>query len=119
MRGKLESQGTKLAFVFMESETLAEPFFARYGVADALRFSDPNQVLYGAFELGHVRFFEMARPSTLWRFIKSIWAGYGVSFSETDMSQMSGSFLFHNGKIVKSFRNKAVSDKPDYCELAT
>ena len=119
MRGTIEAEGTKLAFVFMENRERAATFFAKYGVAGALQFSDPTQALYRAFELRRTSFLRMLWPPTVWRYIKaSVFAGHGVSSSSTDMEQMPGGFLFHRGKIVKSFRHKTVADRPDYCELA-
>lgn len=117
-RAQFAAEGTRLAFVYMEGPERAEAFFKSYGVPDALQFSDPQQHLYRAFELRRNSLFQMISPVTMWRFFRATFSGHGASFSTTDMNQMPGSFLFHKGKIIKAYRNKTVSDRPDYCELA-
>ena len=101
----------------MESTEKGAAFFAKYGLTDALQFSDPKQALYQAFELERTNVWSMFRIGTLWRFITSMLVGHGVSFSDVDMMQMPGSFLFYKGAILKSYRHKTVADRPDYCEL--
>ena len=120
MRGKIEATSTKLAFVHMEPPERAAVFFAKYGLSDTLRFHDPKQALYNAFELRRSSHSAMFKAANLWRFLKAgLLAGHGVFFSKTDMLQMPGGFLFHEGRILKSYRHKLVSDRPDYCELGT
>jgi len=117
VRGRLEQDGTKLAFVYMENTERGSAFLAQYGVADALQFSDPERALYQVFELERTNVWRMFKLSTLWRFIKSMWAGYGVAFSDVDMMQMPGTFLFYNGAILQSYRHETVADRPDYCAI--
>jgi hypothetical protein len=31
---------------------------------------------------------------------------------------MPGTFLIHNGKILRAYRHETSADRPDYCELA-
>jgi len=118
VRSKIESTGAKLAFVYMDKAELADAFFSKYGLQDVLRFRDPRQALYNAFELRRARIWQILNPVTLIRYIQSTLHGHGASIPTTDALQMPGAFLFHRGKIVKSYRHKTVSDRPDYCELA-
>jgi hypothetical protein len=119
VRSKIESEGVKLAFVHMDTPERADAFFTKYGLQDALRFRDPQQALYTAFELRRARIWQILNPVTLIRYIQSTLHGHGVGIPTTDALQMPGAFLFHRDKIVKSYRHKTVSDRPDYCELST
>jgi hypothetical protein len=42
------------------------------------------------------------------------WAGAPAG----DVERMPGTFLIVNGEMRKAFRNKLVSDRPDYLEMA-
>ena len=61
-RAGIEATGVQLALVHMATEEQAAPFFARYGLGDLPRFSDPKKHLYKAFGLGRMRLVEFLTP---------------------------------------------------------
>src|SRR5256885_13304114 len=50
-RSEIDATGTQLAFVHMASEEQARKFFARFGLDQEHRVSDPERNLYKAFSL--------------------------------------------------------------------
>jgi hypothetical protein len=45
--------------------------------------------------------------------------GNFVGLPAGDVQRMPGAFLLRNRQILKAFRHKLVSDRPDYLALAT
>ena len=54
-RATMTESGTTVVFVHMHPESQAATFFARYGVQDLQRVSDPDRTLYRAFGVPRVR----------------------------------------------------------------
>ena len=54
-RTAMADSGTTVVFVHMHPEPQAAAFFARYGVSDLQRVSDPNRTLYRAFGVPRAR----------------------------------------------------------------
>lgn len=101
-----------MAFVSMANEEKAKEFFARYGVEDLPRFSDPKKELYKAFGLETGSFTQVLGVKSFIRGFEAIKHGIGVPVG--DPWQMPGTFLIHKGEITQAFINETVSDKPDY-----
>ena len=60
----------------------------------------------------------LINPKVLWRwFVRGDIFRYGIGRIETDGHQMPGVFLLRDGKIVRSFRHRNISDQPDYLKL--
>lgn len=109
----------RLALVHLASETEAAPFFARHGLADVPRFSDPRQELYRAFGLQRGRWWQVLGPKVFWRgFVAAVLKGHGFGWPKHDPLQLPGAFLLRDGVIVRAFRHATSADRPDYCELA-
>jgi len=117
-REAIESEGVRIVLVHMGTDEQAETLFRRYGLADVARVSDPQQRLYEAFEL------QRARPGQLfgWReVVRGLAAtlrGHGVGRLMGDARQMPGVFLVRDRAIIRQFRHRHASDRPDYGELA-
>ncbi|MDB5390763.1 MAG: alkyl hydroperoxide reductase/Thiol specific antioxidant/Mal allergen [Planctomycetaceae bacterium] len=110
--------GTVLVFVHMLEESAAAPLFELRGMGDVLRISDPTQKLYQAFELRRGSVWQVAGPGTWWRGLKTVLSGNGFGVPAGDILQLPGAFLLQDGRIVKAFRHKTSSDRPNYQELA-
>lgn len=115
----LEVGGVRLAFVHMEPEAMAQPFFDSYGLGEVHRFHDPHQDLYSTFDLHRGRVGQVFGVPVLLRATRLMLAGKGKMARPTaDDWQMPGLFLLHEGRIERAFRPQRISDKPDYLELA-
>lgn len=101
----------------MDTEAAAAPFFAQYGLADVPRFSDPERRLYAAFGLGHGGITDVFGPKVWIRGPLALLGGHGVGWSNSDKLQMPGTFLVHDGRIVREYRHASIADRPDYLAL--
>lgn len=109
----------RIAIVHMGDDASAEAFFAKYGMADVARISDPERTLYRAFELGRGSLWQLFGPRVWVRgFLAGVMAGHGVGRLKGDGFQMPGTFLVHRGRIVRAHRHKDAADRPDYTEMA-
>ncbi len=114
----IEAGGTGIVLVHMMTEAEAVPFFARYGAERFSRISDPSQALYRAFGLANGSVWQLLGPKNWWEGAKAfLGEGHGVGIPAGNVQQMPGSFLIHDGRILKAFRNETASDRPDYVTL--
>jgi peroxiredoxin len=119
-RREIESRGIKLVLVHMGSESAAREFFARYGLDDVARVADPNQSLYRGFGLTKGSLWQLFGPEVWWRgFTAGILRRNGIGFLVGDGFQMPGAFLLFHGEVLRAFRHKNASDRPDYRKIAT
>lgn len=117
-RETITASGTNIVVVHMQTDDEARELFSRYGLADVLRISDPQQTLYQAFEVARGSLWQVAGPGMWWRAVTSLWKGHLIGIPNADVFQLPGAFLIHNGLIVNAFRGKNSSDRPDYTQLA-
>lgn len=117
-REAIESSGTQVAFVHMGSEKEAKVIFARYGLEEAHRVSDPEADLYGLFRLGRAGLGQMLGPRTIARAAGAFLRGHRVGKPVGDVLQMPGTFLVYRGRLLQEFRHRTVADRPDYESLA-
>jgi hypothetical protein len=118
-REAIEQGGTQLAFVHTGREADAAAAFARYGLGDVPRFSDPEGGLYRAFGLGRSGLRTMFAPRVWLRGVQAAFLkGYGVGGLQGDGLRLPGVFLVHRGQIVRAFRHATPADRPDYESLA-
>ncbi|HET9804166.1 MAG TPA: SelL-related redox protein [Candidatus Acidoferrum sp.] len=119
LRPQIESLGTALAFVHLSTEERAHRFFKPHHFEDLPRLADPEGRLYAAFGLVRAKWRQYLNPQTIARMF-SAWAhGNFVGAPDGDVERMPGVFLIHRDEIVKSFRHRLVSDRPDYIALAS
>jgi hypothetical protein len=113
-RAAIEATGTRVAFVHMHPESMAAPYFAEYGLGDALRVSDPQQHIYAAFALARIGPTHWLSWSILKRYIDAIFrGGHRPGFVGGDVLQMPGAFLVRDEAIVRAFRPHALSERFD------
>jgi hypothetical protein len=97
----------------------AERFFAPHGMTDLPRISDPAGKLYEAFGLTRADWRQYINFESILRTLTASLKGHWAGLPAGDVQRMPGVFLIVNGEILKSFRHKRVSDRPDYLRLAT
>lgn len=116
-RDEITKSGAKIVVVHMRTEADAQALFAKYGLENTLRISDPEQHVYQAFEVSRGSFFRVIGPQIWGRAISAIFKGYGFAMPKEDPFQLPGAFLVHDGQIVNAFRGKNSSDRPDYVQM--
>lgn len=118
-RAKIEHAGTGIVLVHMQTDADAAELFGKYGLADVPRISDPERHLYEAFELQRGSLMQVAGPAVWLKGFVSLLTGSLPGIPNADVFQLPGTFLVHNGQVVRASRNQNSADRPDYCELAT
>ena len=118
-REDIESTGTRIVFVHMASNELAERYFNRYNLEGATHISDPECNYYQAFGLVKGNLTQLFGLQTFIRgFESSVFEGHGLGPLLGDGFEMPGIFVIQEGEIKESFIHKLASDRPNYIELA-
>ena len=118
-RSAIESQETELAIVHMDSETNGLELTRRFGLEDIHRFSDPEEQLYRAANIGLGRWNQLLSWQVLVRgFQAAILKGHGFSGVRNNVFRMPGTIILHDGKIVKRHEPHDASDHPDFCQFS-
>lgn len=107
----IENRGAKLVFVHLAKEEKAAAYFKRAGLENEHRISDPNGIMYQAFEL------EKTVPDQ-----NGGWGShllqkipfFKLSRVKGSVRNMPGAFLINRSKIVKSYRYRETSESPDF-----
>jgi peroxiredoxin len=117
-RSDIESQGTCIVFVHMSENEIAEEYFQKYNLPNAIHISDPTCRYYAAFGLSKGTFTQLFGLSTWVRgFSAGVVAGHGIGPQLGDGFQMPGIFIIAEGQVREQFIHKLASDRPDYQEL--
>jgi hypothetical protein len=103
----------------MGSEDEADPWFARAGLGDVPRISDPEGALYREVGLGRVAAAALARPALWARGVQcAILDGHGFGVQTPQaLMQLPGVFLIDRGRVLREYRHRTPSDRPDYLAL--
>jgi peroxiredoxin len=119
-RQQLESQGVTPVLVHMGDNHEQAGFFAAYGVDDVHRVSDPQQLLYRAYDLHRGGFQQLLGPRVWWRGFKAAILGrHGVGKLVGDGFQMPGVFLVYKNQVLAAKRHDTAADRPDYCQFVS
>ncbi|MEW6323183.1 MAG: AhpC/TSA family protein [Acidobacteriota bacterium] len=118
-RPALDAAGTPVAFVHMGTEEEADPWFARFGFADAVRVSDPTAAWYRAFGLPS-GWGPLLAPRNWIRGTQcALVEGHGFGIQPlAALRQVPGVFLIEGRRILKEFRHRLPADRPDYFAFA-
>ena len=117
-RDQIESTGTKIVFVHMSTDEIAEEYFKKYDLGDSLHIGDPECKYYAAFGLVKGNLTQLFGLKTWIRgFSAGVMDGHGVGPQLGDGFQMPGVFIISEGEVRESFIHKQASDRPDYNEL--
>ncbi len=107
-----------LILVHMSTDEIALKYFERYGLVNIPRVSDPECIYYKEFGLLKGTFNQLFGFRSWLRGIEAgLIKGHGFGTQLGDGFQMPGVFIIQKGNIVKQFRHKFPSDKPDYLKL--
>lgn len=118
-RESIERKGVRIVFVHMMSESYAEEIFNVYDMPDIDHISDPAQQLYRHFGLERGTWSQVFGFKVWLRFFMAgLFKGHLVGPLRGDGFQMPGVFLYQNNKVIRAYRHKFASDKPNYLELA-
>lgn len=116
-RPAIAATGTPVAFVHGASPDEADPWFARAGLADVPRVSDPSLAHYRAFGLGQASLGALASP-TLWARGAACALQHGFGPQPAALRrQMPGVFVVHGRAILAAFAHASPADRPDYVSL--
>lgn len=118
VRSAIDQRGVKIVLVHMGSEEQARPLFARHGMNELDRVSDPERELYRALGLKRGNPWQLFGPFVWFRLIQAAIAGVKVGKQAGDAFQMPGSFLIHKGRVLRAFRHRSQASRPDYVALA-
>ncbi len=114
-REVLESMGAKLVFAHMAEAEIAERYFTRYNIPNAIHISDPECKFYKAFGLMKGSFTQLFGLQTWIRgFQAGLMDGHGIGPQLGDGFQMPGVFVIQDGELKEAFIHKLASDRPDY-----
>jgi hypothetical protein len=117
-RSTIESSGTTVVFVHMHPEPQAAAFFAKYGVGDLQRVSDPDRTLYGAYGLPRATPSSWFGLGTLRHYLDAIVRGrHRPALVGGDVLQMSGVVRLVDGRVEQIVRDGGFATRPDFDDL--
>jgi hypothetical protein len=102
-----------------DSEEKARKFFAQHKLQDVPRIGDPSGELYQAFGLMRAGWRQFLKYENIVRMLGASLQGHWTGAPAGDVERLAGTFLIRNSEIKKAFRNKLVSDRPNYLEMAS
>ena len=120
----MTASGTTVVFVHMHPEPQAAAFFARFGVADLQRVSDPDRTLYRAFGVPRARPTSWLSLGTLRHYLSAIFrGGHRPGLVGGDVGQMSAVIRLVDGRVeridsIRGFRDAAGLRRPAVCPAA-
>jgi hypothetical protein len=117
-RADIEAQGTRLVLVHQSEPASADRFFAKYGMEDVVRISDPERKLYEHFDLKPGSWEQVFGWKSWLRGIPAFFRGHLIGGLEGDGYQMPGGFLVKDATVLRAYRHSSAADRVDYCELA-
>ena len=103
----------------MAGEDKAKRFFAQYRLESLPRFSDVTGRLDGSFGLMRASWRQFLNSESIFRLLSAWLSGHFAGLPAGDVERMPGVFLLEGNVILKAFRHKLVSDRPDYLALAS
>ena len=117
----LRERNVRPVFVHLGTPEIAQAHFDYYGIGDVERIYDPDARIYQLqlFGLGREHpARHLINPKVLWSwFIRGDIFRHGIGRIETEAHQMPGVFFLREGKVIRSFRHRNISDQPDYLKL--
>jgi hypothetical protein len=117
-RDVIAASGTQVAFVHMASPEEADRWFARYGLRDVVRLSDPQRHLYKAFGLHEAPLRVLAHPRVWWPWFRTAFIErHGAGAAGPFWRQLTGVFVIYKGTILREMRHANSAARPDYGAL--
>ena len=115
-RAAIEATGTRVAFVHMQPPEEADAWFERHGLNDINRFSDPDHLLYKAFDLQEGSLVELAHPRVWGRWLRTA-LGRGAGSQGKHWRQLTGVFVVDRDRVLAEIRHRNSAARPDYLSL--
>ena len=116
---EIEKSGVELAVVHMSPPMVAAQTFEKYGLYEVHRFSDPQCLIYEAFQLRRGTPIQLFGPKVWWRgLLAGFFGGHGLGQLAGDGFRMPGVFILHEGQIVFAHRADSAADRPNYVDFA-
>lgn len=116
-RNDIRATGAEVAFVHGGSAAEADRWFAKYGLAEVTRISDPALAHYRAFGLGRTNLQTLVDPKVWTRgAVCALSHGFGAQTPEM-MRQLPGIFIVQGDRILAEYRHRSPADRPDYLGL--
>ena len=116
-RTAMADSGTTVAFVHMHPEPQAAAFFARYGVSDLQRVSDPGCTLYRAFGVPRARPTSWLSLGSLRHYVSAMRHGHLPKLVGGDVGQMSAVVRIVDGRVDRDVRDAGFDARPDFDDL--
>jgi peroxiredoxin len=117
-RAAILASGTTVVFVHMHPEPQAADFFARYGVADLQRVSDPDRTLYRAYDMARATPSSWFSLGTLRHYLDAIVRGrHRPALVGGDLLQMAGVVRLVDGRVEQIVRDRGFETRPDFDDL--
>jgi hypothetical protein len=113
-RPEIEAARAGLVLVHMAPDPPAAALFARYGLDDLPRVSDPARALYRAFHLVETSLAQLVTRDVLAQGARAWRDGHRPGRLHGDVRQMPGAFLVYRGDIADAIRHETVADRPNY-----
>ena len=119
-RASIESMGTRIVFVHMAPDLVADNYFKRYKLEGCLHISNPSKSYYVAFGLMKGKISQLYGLRTWIRGYEARKEGHELELAQElgDSTQMPGIFAIHADKIIDSYIHKNASERPDYHKFA-
>jgi peroxiredoxin len=118
-KAEIEATGSRIVFVHMAEDEVAQSFFQEYNFSDAEHISDVMCSFYKEFGLVKGTTNQLFGLKNWARTIESgIVKGYSWGREIGDGFQMPGVFVLRNRKVQESYIHKYVSERPDYGKMA-
>ena len=119
-RAAIEASGTRLVIAHLETPSVAEPLLQRYGLADVATISDPSARVYESCGLERGSAAQLVGPRVVWRWLlTAILERRGAGWTGADIRRMPGAFLIERGRIMRAFRHRTTTDRPDYSSFCS
>jgi peroxiredoxin len=112
-------KGSRIIFVHMAEDDVAQSFFQEYNFPDAEHISDVMCTFYKEFGLVKGTTNQLFGLKNWARTVETgIIKGYSWGREIGDGFQMPGVFVLRNRNIEESYIHKYVSERPDYAKMA-
>lgn len=119
-RASIEKKGTKIVFVHMAPDEVADNYFKKYDLEGCIHISNPSKSYYAAFGLMKGSISQLYGLRTWIRGYQVRKKGHELELAEElgDSTQMPGIFSIYAGELLDSYIHKNASENPDYLKFA-
>lgn len=116
-RSEITAAGVGVALVHLMSDADAVSLFAKYGMTDVPRYSDPEGDLFATFGLVRGAFADIAGPRVWWRGLTATLRGHLPGMPKGDVFRLPGTILLLRGEVVRADRPETSGGQVDFVEF--